>query len=768
MAILRHMKTSFTGGVFSPALGARVDLEKYRTGLKIAENVFIHPHGGVSNRAGFEFVSYARQGELTVQIPFTANIETDETYALLVSASRIMFTRGGAPVLEDAVESITVADNTGDARFTKVAHGFADEDFVVWTDATNPDTHLRMFEVDYVDADNFDLLDMEGVALTYTKASAGGTFTLRRRYTVSTDYTEEQLRYLSFVQDNDVMYIAHSLHPPAKMSRLGDTDWTLEDIDFTPDTAAPTGVSVAVTTGSGYDAALAEDVNYVVAIVSSVSGEEGLPSTSVTATNDLAIQGAKNVVSWDAGTDVDRYIVYKDTDGVYGYIGATKNTTFTDDNIVEDTSDGPQEAINPFDGAGNYPRVVTLHEQRATYASTINDPQAVYLSQSTLLENFGAASPAKSDDAITFRVRAKARQNIYAIGSVSEGLAMMTSTTEWLVTGGSDESYLTPTNPVPRPQTNRGSYYLQPLDVGDEILYSQARGGVVREFSYSLDVNKFNGADRTIMARHLFEGKRIVSWCYAQAPYSIVWAVMDDGTLLSMTYMKEHDVWGWTSHPTDGFFESVISLPEGDEDAVYVTVRRTIDGVEYVMHERMYSRLAATVDDWFFVDSGLRYSGDPQDTFTGLYHLEGEEVAVLADGYVIEGKTVVDGTVTLDAEYSTVVVGLPYTSEIETLDLDMGAVQELGTIQDREMALPEIMVHIENTRGLWIGRNRDKMNERKPDAPVNYGEASVASTEKIRMDTDPDFDDVGNIVIQQRTPLPMTILAVAPDVSIGG
>ena len=76
MAITRRLKTSFTGGEYSPALSARVDLEKYSTGLKKATNVIVHPHGGVSNRAGFEMISYARQGELTVQVPFIASIET--------------------------------------------------------------------------------------------------------------------------------------------------------------------------------------------------------------------------------------------------------------------------------------------------------------------------------------------------------------------------------------------------------------------------------------------------------------------------------------------------------------------------------------------------------------------------------------------------------------------------------------------------------------------------------------------------------------------
>jgi hypothetical protein len=768
MAITRRLKTSFTGGEYSPALAARVDLEKYNTGMKTAKNIIVHPHGGASNRSGTELISYARQGELTVQVPFIASIETDETYALLFSEGRIMFTRNGLPVLEDEVSGATYADNGGNARITKTSHGYADEDYVVWVDATNAALHNRMLEVDYVDANTFDLKYMDGSNVEFDTVDAGGTFTTRRRYTVATPYLEDEVRVVSYAQDNDVMYLAHVNHAPRKLSRLGDTNWTIETIDFTPQMTAPTGLSVTVTDGDGHDPALDETVYYRVAAISSETGEESLPSSSVFANCDLALQGAKNVLSWTAVADVDRYIVYKDTAGVYGYIGATQNTNFTDNNIVEDTSDGPQSAVNPFDGVGYYPRTVTMHEQRLVWGSLANDPQAVFLSQSTIFENYGAASPAKADDAITFRLRSRERQYIYSLVSTSAGLAMFTSTTEWMVSGGSQEDYLTPTNPVPRPQTRRGSYYLPPLLVGDVIMYAQARGGVVRDFAYSFEDDTFNGPDRTILARHLFEHKRIVSWCYAQSPYSIVWAVMDDGTLLSLTYLREHDVWGWTPHETDGEVESVMSLPEGDEDAVYITCKRTIDGQEYRFHERMASRLVTGQDDWFFVDCGLRYEGDPVSSVSGLQHLEGAEVAILADGYVVEGQTVTDGAVELGGEYSNVVVGLPYDAEIETLDLDLGNIPELGVIQGRSQSLPSLLIHVEHTRGIWTGHSRDNMNEWKQRATENYGEAIAPFTGKFEMDTDPDYTQTGNIIIQQRGPLPMTILAVAPDVSVGG
>ncbi len=767
MAILRTLKPTFTGGEYSPALNARVDLEKYSTGLKKATNVFVHPHGGVSNRAGFEHVRYVRQGGLSVQIPFVVDTETGETYTVILADQRMTFSRDGAPVLEDEVTGTTNAPDGADALFTKVSHGFADEDYLVWQDVTAPLMHQRVFRVDVVSVDTFKLLTMDGTTLPNAEVTNSG-YGLRRHYTVVSPYLEADVREVTFAQDNDVMYMAHKNHAPRKLSRLGETNWTLDTLTFVPVAVAPTNLQGTVTNGTGHDPNLEEPATYVVATISADTGEESLPSASVTLDNDLNIEGAKNTLTWTAATgNVDRYVVYKDTEGVFGFIGATKTTSFVDRNIVETTSDGPQDAFNPFDAAGRYPRAVTLHEQRLTFASLIDDPQAVFTSQTSILENFGSASPAKADDAITFRMRARDRQYVYALVSTASGLAVFTSSTEWMVTGGS-EDYLTPTNVSARPQTHRGSRFLPPLLVGDVVMYAQARGGVVRDFSYSFENDTFNGPDRTILARHLFEHRKIVSWCYAQSPYSIVWVVMDDGALLSLTYLREHDVWGWTTHEIDGTVDSVVSIPEEDEDAVYITVRRTIDGTEYAFQERMASRRVQDRDDWFFVDAGLRYEGVPTQTVSGLHHLNGATVTILADGNELPDDVVADGQLDLGHEYSNVVVGLRYTAEVETMDLDLGNLKDIGVVQGREVAMPGLVVHVEHTRGLWTGRDRDHMNEWKQRATEDYGAAILPFTGKFTQDFDPDWDNTGNIVLQQRGPLPMTVLSVAPDVAVGG
>lgn len=769
MAILRQLKATFTGGVYSPAVQARPDLQRYLSGLKTAENVFVHVQGGVSNRAGFELVRQLPTTTLNVQIPFIAEIENAETYTVILSQGSIRFSRAGVPILEPSVDNITIADDSGDAGFTKVGHGFADGDFVEWASVNNLNLNGRTLEVQSVTADTFKLRRMGGGAtLLFSETADVDPFSVRRHYAIAAPYASADVRQVTYAQDNDVMYLAHASHPPHKLSRLADDNWLLEEVDFTPNITPPVNVQGSVMNGEGHDPANAVAVTYVVAAIDAVTEEESLPSASVTLTNDLAINGARNNLTWNTVAGADRYAVYKDADGIFGFIGATRAPNFSDNNITEDTADGPQDGFNPFNVNGTYPRAVTMHEQRLTFASSNDDPQVVRLSQSAVLENFSSANPPKPDDAISFRVRSRDRQSVHAMVSTGAGLALFSSSTEWMVTGGS-EDFLTPTNPVVRPQTRRGSYFLQPLLVGDVVMYAQARGGVVRDFSYSFEDDAFNGPDRTVLARHLFDNKRIVSWAYAQSPYSIIWAVRDDGVLLSLTYYREQDVWGWTTHTTDGVFESVVVIPEGDEDVLYATVKRTLNGVEYKFEERMRTRrVGKDYTQWFFVDCGLQYTGAATKVLTGLGHLDGVEVSILADGFVMPPQIVNDARIVFDREFTNVVVGLPYTSEIETLDLDLGALPEIGTMQGRETALAEVFVNVEDSRGMLIGHNRENLNPWKQRSIENYGEAIAAATEKFRIDLTPDWDNQGNVIVRQEDPLPMTVLAIGPDIYVGG
>lgn len=696
MADLRAYQPSFTAGVLSPALWARVDLAKYASGLKTGTNIFIHPHGGASNRAGLEFIREVKSSaQVTRMIPFQFN--TEQSYILEFGNLYFRVFRDGGLILSGGLP-----------------------------------------------------------------------------YEVTTPYTSAQVNDLVFIQEADVMYICHPKQAPRKLARLADNNWTLTAVTFAPKQIAPAAPIVTKpgdTSGeTGYTPTA---YRYRVSAVNSDSGEESLPSVSDFVTNDLSIDGGKNRVTWVAVAGADRYIIYKEDNGVYGYIGGTSGLFFDDENIVPDLADTPQKARNPFVGAGNYPRCATFIEQRLAFASTENDPQAVWMSQSANYENFGYSQPSKASDAVTFRIKARQVNEIRSMIQM-KGLMLLTSGAEWIVSGGSQSDAITPSSIKIDNQGYRGTSKVQPIIVGNTVLFSQDRGGVVRDFSYEFAQDSFTGKDLTILARNLFENRAIKAWAYAQAPYSIAWVVLDDGSLVSLTYLREHEVWAWTRHESaaGAAFEDVTVIGEANEDVPYFIVRRTIGGQTKRYIERLHTREFSDVSDAFFVDCGLTYEGAPDATIGGLGHLEGQQVVALSDGNVVRNLTVTGGSVTLPNAGSKVHIGLPMTATMQTLNLDLGSVKKLGTVQGREISVSEVTLRVEDTRGIWLGpadgvRGSEKLVEYKQRSTEAWNEAIGLYTGDLRITPMWNWTNGGNVWLKQFDPLPMTILAIMPDVTLG-
>lgn len=764
MADLRSFQPSFTAGELSPALGARVDLAKYGSGLATAINLFIHPHGGVSNRAGLEFINEVKDSaDITRLVPFQFN--TEQSYILEFGDLYVRVYKDGGLVLSSTTRTITGVTQASPGVVTSAAHGYTNGDEIVIdgiVGMTQLDGH---YLVAGAAANTFTLTTLAGVAVNtsaYTAYSSGGT--ANAVYQFTSPYASANLATLSWIQEADVMYFTHTSFAPRKLARTADDAWTMSTPTFAPSIAAPTGQSAVRTVG-----AAGADVSYKVSAIADETAEESLPSGVATISCDLSIAGNKNTVSWSAVTGAVRYVVYKLDNGVYGYIGGTEGLSFVDENITADVADTPQVARNPFTGADNYPRCASFVDQRLAFASSINDPQAVWTSQTANYENFGSASPAKESDAITFRIRARQVNEIRSMLPM-RGLMVLTSGAEWIVQGASTD-YLTQ-NVAIRNQGYRGAAVVQPIVVGNTVLFAQERGGVVRDFSYEFAEDGFTGKDLTILARHLFQGKSIKAWAYSQAPYSIVWVVLNDGTLVSLTYMKEHEVWGWTQHETDGTFEDVTVVDEGDEDVPYFVVNRTIGAATKRFIEKLHTREFATISAAFFVDSGLSHDGAPISTIS-LPHLAGETVVALVDGNVVTGLTVgATGTVTLPNAGSVIHCGLAYEASLETLDLDLGSVQGLGTVQGRKLSVSEVTLRVENTRGIWIGpkdgtRTDDWLVEYKQRSTEAWSDAIGAYTGDLKITPMWDWTDGGTTWIKQFDPLPMTILAIMPDITIG-
>ncbi|MCI1025039.1 hypothetical protein HWD96_22700 [Pseudomonas putida] len=430
-------------------------------------------------------------------------------------------------------------------------------------------------------------------------------------YEIASPYTTAQLQALKFTQSADVMTIVHPDHPPRELSRLAPTNWTLTAITFEPGIAGPTGLAATPRTGGTDDTT---EYQYKVTAVSSIS--EG--SVESWASNTATVNSWDNkpgaTLSWTAVPGADHYNVYKNkSSGVFGFIGQSAGTTFNDINITPETDNTVPIGYNPF-ADGNNPSVVGYYQQRMAFAASVANPQTVWLSRTGDFHNFGYSDPNKDDDGIEFVIASRQVNQIRHLVSLRELLAM-TSGAEIAITGSSD-SGITPANVSAVEQSYFGSSDVLPAIYANTALYVQARGGKLSTLAYNYVSDGFQPQDVSVMSSHLLRGFTIQDQAFALAPNGVLWMARNDGMLLGFTFLPDQQVFGWSWHDTDGQVESVASVPEDDEDALYMIVRRVVNGVPKRYIERMASRQLTkygTGDFWFdrafFVDCGLTYDG---------------------------------------------------------------------------------------------------------------------------------------------------------------
>lgn len=776
------LQPSFAAGELSPTLFSRVDLARYQIGLKTCKNFQVMQHGGVRNRAGTRYVDSTPNNAQVRLVRFKFSINDA---CMLVFGNFVMYVvRNGA----------------------------------------------------------------------YIQASGGGA------YNIATPWSIADLSELNWTQSADVMTFVHSAYRPRELKRFANDNWTITEPTYLPTVPTPTGVQVSTPAG-GTGAAKIVKVQVTAVIDDTLLIQESLPATSAAITiynSDPTLS-----VGWNGVPGATYYNIYKDDtgSGVYGFVGRAVTNAFVDRNIVATKTDTPPTGADPFVGTGNYPSAVGYYQQRKVYGGSLLNPQTSYFSRTGDFNNFGYSSPGKDDDSITWTMASTEVNRILNYLPIKDSLMTFTSGAEWAIAGQS--SGFTAKTINGNPQSYNGSGFVPPLVLNDTAVYLQSRGQAVAGLNYSLEADGIASEDLTIWSTHLFRDYSITSWCYQRLPDSIIWAVRSDGTMLGLTYLRRQDIIAWHRHETDGDIESICCIPEGQEDVVYMVVKRLINGVTKRFIERMQTRNIPTMYDTgkrdagmgFFVDAGLSYYGwndtsitaglynsatwlypdvveiqssvnffaasdvgkqfafrDPATlsvtyvdvteyispilmrgvptakipeglrnvatpmfarcikTVTGLSHLEGKQVAILADGLVIADNvtgnyTVTGGTIVLPSPAGLVHIGLPYTSDVETLRINVSG-QE--TLNDKLKTVSSVTVIVDESRGIFAGKDQNSLWEAKQRFDENYNDPVDLLTGTTKIQITNDFDGQGQVFIRQSDPLPLTILGIIPELTIAG
>lgn len=710
------LQNSFTVGEVTPRLYARSNLDQYKNALATCDNFYPWSYGGLERRAGTRFVVESKTSSKKSRlIPF-------------------IFGTTQAYVLEFG------------------------------------DGYIRVF-------------------MNYGQVLSGGT-----PVEIATPYTENDLANIHFAQSFDKMYIVTGKHKVKVLTRSSHTAWTLADLNLigpfrdvntssTTFTASASTGSVTIT--SSDPIFVASDVGRCIAIAGDVTAWAGstaytvgkLAYTTVNSVNRVyrcitagtsggtAMSSTGDVV-YD-GTAVWEYVEEAKTSNGYGTITAYTNTTTV---TVSTTTDFPITTAtkNWMIGAFNsttQPKAVTIWAGRLWLGGSDDKPQTVWASRTNRYNEFTGTSPALDTDTITFTLDSGQVNAVYWFEIMKDALVIGTSDAIWrLISNDTTKAVSASTIKAERIQTT-GSCLIQGKQIGSTIQYVGVSQKILHELAYVWSSDQFESQQMTLLAEHISK-VGIKEFAYQARPYQMIWFARNDGKLLSFTYLREQKVTGWATHTLGGggIVESVCVVPSADysQDDVYMIVKRTINGttkryIEYMEKSAIDS--SASPSDWFYVDCGLTYSGAAATHITGLNHLEGCTVSVLADGAWQPDCVVASGAITIQTAAVKVQVGLPYTSTVQTLRVDLNPAMSM---QGKRKVIHKVVIDFYQSVGGKVGPSLTNMDEIF-SVPYYAGPQPTDGWKDINYPGSWELD--GHIYITQDKPFPLNIRAIMPQVS---
>jgi len=427
-----------------------------------------------------------------------------------------------------------------------------------------------------------------------------------------------------------------------------------------------------------------------------------------------------------------------------------------------------------------WPTAVVFFQNRLWFGGTTKEPQTLWGSKSGDYTDYNTSFETQDDDAVTMPLVSDKVNAIKELKALSSKIIGLTAGAYWLAGAGDSSNIVTPSSMSASAEGYYGSTNLQAIMVGNRVLFVGSKGNTVRDMGFEVQSESYIASDITLLSEHLLRNRTITGWAYAAHPDGIVWCVCDDGKLLGLTYNREQNILAWHLHETDGEFESVAVIPTTTTDQVWFVVKRTVNGstVRYV--EKLMPRLTTpsettnskgetvysyAASDQFFVDCGLTETSTTAfTTFEGLSHLEGKTVAILADGNVLPTQTVSSGKITIDNAAYTVHVGLPYTCDLETLNIEFQS--QDGTVQTRQKKIKEINLRLENSRAFSYGASFTNMQRLKEKQEYYDVAIPLLSDDITKLKLCNNKSTTGRVCFRVTDPVPVCIQSVVAEVEL--
>lgn len=737
---LRHLLTAFIAGEISPLLFGRVDTQQYQYGLQACENFVPVNEGPLVKRQGFEFIR-----------------EADDTAVWLTAFRRSI---AQEYVIEWGEEKVRFFTNGGRIE-------------------TAPNV----------------------------------------AYEVATPYIAADVPALSTQQSFDRLYIDHASYPPASLARTSPTTFSFAESSFSGgpfqdvNTTETTTVTASGVTGSvtiyasaaifraGHVGSLFRieakdfsDVKAWEATAKDVSvgnlrrnegkvyeAESGGMTGTIAPTHEIGSEwdgsGEKNYadngpfgVKWKYLHD--RFGIVRITAVALDGLSCTATVVRRLPNSLTSTA-SYRWAYSVWSDDAGYPQIVVHAFGRQIHIKGFD----VCASVSGDLLNFQAYTSLGTVAAdMAFRARLAVEDPpLWALGDRS--LLCGTATRELAIGALNTQEAVSGSNIDSKPQSFYGSEAVFPIQLGSETVFVERGGRRLRSAAYDFGSDRYLAADLTAAARHI-TAPGVIQLAVQRLPNNLLHAVRSDGQIVTHPINKG-EVKGFARLIPGGDAQILSAVAtvgaDGKRDDLWVLVSRdTPDGErKEVWKQSSWRELGDDIAESFYVDAGVRVEATAgQTTFSGLTHLAGQDVAVLAAGGVIAGQSVAeDGTLTLPAELVppfdyTLIVGLPYTARAVTL---RPYVQAPGGWQGFLQRIAHAFVRLVETVGIKGGATGDERLEDAIDRPANAAmDAQIPAYTgdvKVQITSEPDRDTTVTMVSD--APLPATIAGMSFKIESG-
>jgi len=372
---------------------------------------------------------------------------------------------------------------------------------------------------------------------------------------IDTPYDEADLFDIdASLQSGDVLYLFHPKYPAQKLKRYGHTSWTLEECQFTgtPD------IGLAENKGQ---------IKKITAISKANPCVVTCPNHGFSQGDKIFINGVSGMIEINEGTYTITNVPNVNTINLQ--LDSTDFTTYTSGGYCV-------KVVPMFNYGGWYPSCGTIHNQRLILSGFPSYPHRIYGSVIGDLESF-IFEPELDDYAFQFDLASQSGDGIRWMAG-RDKLFLGTQSGIWTL--GAQDGMLSARNVQASKQIAIGASTIQPVRVGDSVVWISRVARSVRIIVYDIQTDRYIAPDLTRLARHILLGTDDASSGAVQImaqsePYPLLWCVKRDGTAACMTLEMAEQVYAWFRVVLSGVIESICVIPRANsEDRVWAVINR--------------------------------------------------------------------------------------------------------------------------------------------------------------------------------------------------